>query len=58
MRKMGLVLNIIGVMILGFQPNVTLWDTGIKPKYTLLNILGWGLLGVGFLLQLIARDKA
>ena len=46
MTKIGLVLNIIGVIILGFQPNVTLWGTGIKPKYAILNILGWGFLGV------------
>jgi hypothetical protein len=57
MKKIGLIFNILGVIILGFQPNVTLWETGIKPKYAFLNILGWGLLGVGFLLQLIAKEN-
>ena len=55
--KIGLGLNIIGVIILGFQPYVTLWGTGTRAKYPFLNILGWGLLGVGFLVQLLAKEK-
>jgi len=56
MKKIGLILNIVGVVILGFQPNLTLWDSGTKPKFAILNILGWVCLGVGFLLQLFAEE--
>ena len=57
MKKVGLVFNIIGVAILGFQP-LELWvSAGIKPKHNFLNVLGWSFLGLGFLLQLIAKEK-
>jgi hypothetical protein len=57
MKKIGLILNIVGVVILGFQPNFTLWDSGMKPKFAILNILGWACLGVGFLFQLFANEN-
>jgi len=45
----------IGVVILGFQPQITLWDTGTRPKIAWLNILGWALMFSGFGLMLIAE---
>ncbi|MFH1198825.1 MAG: hypothetical protein V1650_01495 [Candidatus Omnitrophota bacterium] len=44
----------IGVVILGFQPQATLWGTGVRPKIIWLNILGWGFMFVGFGLMLIS----
>ena len=55
MSILGLIFNMIGIVILGFQPQVTLWDTGIRPKIIWLNILGWGLMFVGFGLMLISE---
>jgi hypothetical protein len=57
MKKIGLVFNMIGVAILGFQPQVTLWDVGTAAKYPGLNILGWGLLFFGFLMMFLVEAK-
>ena len=55
MNKFGLILNMIGVVILGFQPYQTLWDTGTRAKITWLNILGWGSMFIGFGLMLFVE---
>ncbi|MCX5698329.1 MAG: hypothetical protein NTX01_01335 [Candidatus Omnitrophica bacterium] len=55
MSILGLIFNMIGVAILGFQPQVTLWGSGIRPKIILLNILGWGFMFAGFGLMLISE---
>jgi len=57
MKKIGLIFNILGVIILGFQPHVTLWGIGTKPKYLIMNVLGCGLLGMGFIIQLLKKEK-
>lgn len=57
MTKTGLSLNMLGAFILGLQPQVTLWDTGTKPKMAWLNLLGWVCMFAGFLLMLAAEVK-
>ena len=57
MNKLGLILNMMGVIILGFQPYDTLWDAGTRAKVGWLNALGWGCLFIGFLLMLVAEFR-
>ena len=57
MIKVGLILNMIGVLILGLQPEVTLWDTGTGPKLAWLNTLGWVFLFFGFGLILFVECR-
>lgn len=52
--RLGLVLDMVAVLILGFQPMETLWGTGVRAKYSLMNGLAWGWLFLGFGCQFIA----
>jgi len=57
MKKLGLCLNMLGVLILGFTPMSACWDVGFKPSSPELYLFGWVLLFAGFLLSLIAEFK-
>ena len=54
-RIFGLLLNMIGVVVLGFQQRLTLWDIGTKAKYPMLNNTGWIFLFFGFSFILITE---
>lgn len=55
MTILGLIFDMIGAVILGFQPQLTLWDTGTCPRIIWLNALGWGFIFIGFGLILISE---
>ena len=55
MSILGLIFEIIGVVILALQPQVTLWDTGTRPAIMWVNFTGWGFMLVGFGLMLISE---
>lgn len=57
MRKTGLILNMIGVLILGFTPMSACWGVGLKPASPGCYMAGWILLFAGFLLNLISEFK-
>ena len=58
MRKLGLILNMVGVIILGFTPMVAGFGGDIKPIKTSWYIIGWIFLFIGFLLNLISECRA
>lgn len=57
MKITGLILNIIGVVIVGFQPMSGTYDTIGLPDYPILNRIGWGFLLIGFGLMLFSEIK-
>lgn len=50
----GLSLDIIGVLIVGFVPKNPSWDNADKVKYPVWYKFGWVLIVLGFSFQLIA----
>lgn len=55
--RLGLLLDMIATVIVAFQPMQTLWGTGIRAKFPLLNGMGWLLLLAGFLCQFLETMK-
>ena len=54
LSRIGLVLGMGSALILGFQPMETLWGTGMRAKFPLLNLAGWTLLFLSFGCQFVA----
>ena len=59
MKKLGLIFNIVGVVILGFfTPMVTGYGSGgLKPTNPDLYMAGWIALFIGFLSSLFGEFK-
>lgn len=54
MTILGLILDMVGALILGFEPQLTLWDTGTH-QIVWLHYLGWGFIIIGFGLVLVSE---
>ena len=57
MTILGLILNMIGVAIVGLQKYDTPFDGGNVPRNPRLNKIGWISMFLGFALMLIAEIK-
>jgi len=51
----GLILNMLGVAILGFQKYGTTFNGASVPERRWLYILGWIVMFIGFALMLVAE---
>lgn len=54
---LGMVSNLIGAGFVGFTPTITLWGGKTVAEHPWAVVLGWVLIIVGFVLQMVALKE-